>query len=300
MFIGQDDEFMNNVRTGAQVSNDEILGFAKLFNDELTLNNINRSSKHVQIYGYKPIWNKCIFTLYASEKTEAVQATLSSLPDEVVDTVQVTTLPYEDSLSKKKRKLKFLEMQEELIKEEEEEEEEEQAKMKELGSQKDVALEEMTNPTVKEAHEQAKEKILEKYEQLCELSRALAVLAFASSVSRKHEEFPRLVKKEIELYNSMVDREGTEGEEETKKANRAAREETDNDAEKDVDDKVSLALIDRVDAMLQKLEKEIDEIDAKIRDRWRLLDRDYDDKMTPEEVAYCHGLKVYAVNPCST
>lgn len=47
---------------------------------------------------------------------EAVQATLSSLPDEVVDTVQVTTLPSEDSVSERKRKLEFLEMQEELIK----------------------------------------------------------------------------------------------------------------------------------------------------------------------------------------
>lgn len=47
---------------------------------------------------------------------EAVQATLSSLPDEVVDTVQVTTLPSEDSLAERRRKLEFLEMQEELIK----------------------------------------------------------------------------------------------------------------------------------------------------------------------------------------
>jgi len=30
------------VRRGVGVSNDEILGFAKLFNDELTLDNINR------------------------------------------------------------------------------------------------------------------------------------------------------------------------------------------------------------------------------------------------------------------
>ena len=30
------------VRTGAHVANEEILGFAKLFNDELTLDNISR------------------------------------------------------------------------------------------------------------------------------------------------------------------------------------------------------------------------------------------------------------------
>ncbi|TXG48443.1 hypothetical protein EZV62_027737 [Acer yangbiense] len=374
------DEFMNNVRTGAQVSNDEILGFAKLFNDELTLDNISRSrlvnmckymgispygtdaylrymlrkrlqeikndDRMIQAEGLESLSEaelrqacreRGLLGLLSVEEMrqqlrdwldlslnhsvpssllilsrafsvsgkvrpeEAVQATLSSLPDEVVDTVQVTALPSEDSLSEKRRKLEFLEMQEELI--------------KGTGShffagfenvglvtaklscgeshpssalqfiQKDVALEEMTNPTAKEAREQAKAKTLEKHEQLCELSRALAVLASASSVSREREEFLRLVKKEIELYNSMVDREGTEGEEETKKAYRAAREETDDDAEKDVDDKVSSALIDRVDAMLQKLEKEIDDVDAKIGDRWRLLDRDYDGKMTPEEVA---------------
>lgn len=47
---------------------------------------------------------------------EAVQATLSSLPDEVVDTVGVTALPSGDSVSERRRKLEFLEMQEELIK----------------------------------------------------------------------------------------------------------------------------------------------------------------------------------------
>ncbi|KAJ0082442.1 hypothetical protein Patl1_11914 [Pistacia atlantica] len=217
---------------------------------------------------------------------EAVQATLSSLPDEVVDTVGVTALPSEDSVSERRRKLEFLEMQEELIKEEEEEEEEEQAKLKEsVSSQKDVALEEMTDPTAKEAREQARAKTLEKHEQLCELSRALAVLASASSVSREREEFLRLVNKEIGLYNSMVEKEGKEGEEEAKKAYRAAREDPEQDAEEEVGDKVSSALIDRVDAMLQKVEKEIDDVDAKIGDRWRVLDRDFDGKVTPEEVA---------------
>lgn len=47
---------------------------------------------------------------------EVVGATLSSLPDEVVDTVGITSLPSEDSLSERRRKLEYLEMQEELIK----------------------------------------------------------------------------------------------------------------------------------------------------------------------------------------
>ncbi|KAJ8753033.1 hypothetical protein K2173_011801 [Erythroxylum novogranatense] len=358
------DEFMNKVRTGGGVTNEEILGFAKLFNDELTLDNISRprlvnmckymgikpfgtdahlrfmlrkrlqeiknDDKMIQAEGVESLSeeelrqacrDRGLLGLLSVEEMrqqlrdwldlslnhsvpssllilsrafsvsgkvrpeEAVQATLSSLPDEVVDTVGVTTLPSEDSVAERRRKLEFLEMQEELIKEEEEEQEEELAKMKEsVGSQKDVALEEMAVPTAREI-EQAKAKTLEKHEQLCELSRALAVLASASSVSRERGEFLRIVKKEIDLYNTMVDKEGTGDEEEAKKAYRAAREESDRAAQTAVADKVSSALIERVDNMLQKLEREIDDVDAKIGDRWRLLDRDYDGKVTPEEVA---------------
>lgn len=358
------DEFMNKVRRGTGVSNDEILGFAKLFNDELTLDNISRprlvnmckymgispygtdaylrymlrkrlqwiknDDKMIQAEGVESLSeaelrqdcrDRGLLGLLSVEEMrqqlrdwldlslnysvpssllilsrafsvsgklrpeEAVQATLSSLPDEVVDTVGVTALPSEDSVSERRRKLEFLEMQEELIKEEEEREEEEQARIMKSVNQKDVALEEMTIPTAREAQEREKVNTLDKQEQLCEISRALAVLASASSVSREREEFLRLVKKEIEMYNSMVEKEGTEGEEEAKRAYRAAREDSDHSAEKTVDEKVSSALIDRVDAMLQKLEKEIDDVDAKIGDRWRLLDRDFDGKVTSEEVA---------------
>lgn len=359
------DEFMNKVRKGERVSNDEILDFAMLFNDELTLDNISRprlvnmckymgispygtdaylrymlrkrlqqikdDDKMIQAEGVESLSERELvsacrergilgsrsveemreelrdwldlslnhsvpssllilsraFSVHGKVKPEeAVQATLSSLPDEVVDTVGVTALPSEDSVAERRRKLEFLEMQEELIKEEEEKEEEEQAKLKEsVSKQPDVALEEMTVPTTREAQEQARAKTLDKQGQLCELSRALAVLASASSVSLEREEFLKLVKKEIELYNDMVEKEGTEGEEEAKNAYKAARKDSDQAAELALTAKASSALIDRVDAMLQKLEKEIDDVDAKIGDRWRLLDRDYDGKVTPEEVA---------------
>ncbi|KAH6812638.1 LETM1-like protein [Perilla frutescens var. frutescens] len=352
------DTFMNNVRTGTPVTNEEILGFAKLFNDELTLDNISRprlltmckymgistygtvgtdaylrymlrkrlqkiknDDKMIQAEGLETLSEEelrqaCrergLLGLLSAEEMrkqledwldlslnhsvpssllilsrafsvsgkvrpeEAVQATLSSLPDEVVDTVGVTALPSEDSVSERRRKLEFLEMQEELIK----------ARLKEsVKEQKDVALEEMVEATAKEAEEREKAKTLDKEEQLCELSRALAVLASASSVSREREEFLSLVKKEIDLYNHMVEKEAIDGEEAAKKAYQAAREESDHAAEEAAGNKVSSALINRVDAMLQKLEKEIDDVDAKIGDRWRLLDRDYDGKVTPEEVA---------------
>ncbi len=51
---------------------------------------------------------------------------------------------------------------------------------------------------------------------------------------------------QIELYNSMLEKEGTEGEEEAKKAYMAAREESDKAAEVDEEEKVSSALIEKV------------------------------------------------------
>ncbi|PPD90999.1 hypothetical protein GOBAR_DD12061 [Gossypium barbadense] len=196
---------------------------------------------------------------------DAIQATLSSLPNEVVDTVGVTALPSEDSVSERRRKLEYLEMQEELIK----------------ARKEDVALKEMNVPTAREAQEHAIVRALEKRDQLCQISCALAVLALASfvlnmhSVSREREEFLGLVNKEIELYNSMVDKKGTDGEKDAIKAYRVAREETDHSGEVSDSDEVSSVLI----------EKEIDDVDAKIGDRWRVPDRDHDGKVTPEEVA---------------
>lgn len=359
------DEFLNRVRTGALVNNEEILAFAKLFNDELTLDNINRprlvnmckymgispfgtdaylrymlrkrlrsikeDDKLIQAEGVESLseeelredcrergmlglrsvedmrqqlrdWldlslnhslpssllilSRAFVVSNRVKPEEAVGATLSSLPDEVVDTVGVTSLPSEDSVSERRRKLEYLAMQEELIKEEEEREEEEQARTKESGvSRVDVALQEMALPTAEEAQKQAMTRTLEKHEHLCKISRALAVLASASSVSREREEFLQLVNKEIGLYNSIVDKEGTDGEKDAMRVYKAAREENDQMDEVAEQDAVSSALIDKVDAMLQNLEKEIDTVDAVIGDRWRLLDRDLDGKVTPEEVA---------------
>ncbi|KAK3138611.1 hypothetical protein QOZ80_5AG0371070 [Eleusine coracana subsp. coracana] len=364
------DEFLNKVRRGERVSNEEILSFAKLFNDELTLDNMSRprlvsmckymgvqpfgtdnylrfmlrkklqdiknDDKMIQAEGVESLSEEELrqacrerghlglrsveemrqqlrnwldlslnhampssllilsrtFTVSGKlNPEEAVVATLSSLPDEVVDTVG-TVLPSEDSVSERRRKLEFLEMQEEIIKEEEKKKEkEEKAKREEKAKQKepeaaeeDVALKEMTEATAREEKELRKAKQHDK-EKLCNISRALAVLASASSVSKERQEFLSLVNKEIELYNSMIEKEGTEDEEEAKRAYIAAREESSHDSEDDSEGNVSSALIEKVDAMLHELEKEIDDVDALIGNRWQLLDRDLDGKVTPEEVA---------------
>ncbi|KAG7629121.1 unnamed protein product [Arabidopsis thaliana] len=359
------DEFLDKVRRGQIVHNDELLGFAKLFNDELTLDNISRprlvsmckymgispygtdaylrymlrkrlrsikeDDKLIRAEGVDSLseaelredcrergmlglvsveemrqqlrdWmdlslNHSVpssllilsraFTVAGRVKAEdAVRATLSSLPDEVVDTVGITSLPSEDPVSERRRKLEYLEMQEELIKEEEEKEEEELTRIKDVkGGEEDKALQEMTIPTASEAQEQARARVLEQQDDLCKLSRALGVLASASSVCREREEFLRLVKKEVEFYNTMVEREDVDGEKAAMKAYKAARVDIDQADEVAEADEVSSALMEKVDGLIQNLEKEIDDVDIKIGKGWQLLDRDRDGKVTPDEVA---------------
>ncbi|KAL0668491.1 hypothetical protein Bca4012_031195 [Brassica carinata] len=357
-------EFLDKVRKGRLVQNDEILGFAKLFNDELTLDNISRPRlvSMCRIMGISPYgtdaylrymlrkrlrsikeddkliraegvdslseaelredcrergmlgtlsveemrqqlrdWmdlslNHSVpssllilsraFTVAGRVEADAVRATLSSLPDEVVDTVGVTSLPSEDPVSERLRKLEYLEMQDELIKKEEEKEEEELTRIKDVkGGEEDKALQEMTIPTAREAQEQARARVLEQQDDLCKLSRALGVLASASSVCREREEFLRLVKKEVEFYNTMVEREDVDGEKAAMKAYKAAREDSDQSDEVAEADEVSSALMEKVDGLIQNLEKEIDDVDIKIGKGWLLLDRDRDGKVTPDEVA---------------
>ncbi|CAK9209487.1 unnamed protein product [Sphagnum troendelagicum] len=363
------DDFMQKVRTGGKVQNDDILSFAKLFNDELTLDNISRPRllsmckyMNIQPYGTdaylryslrtklswikqddRMIQNEGLDTLSESElrsacrergmlgmrsveemrqqlrdwldlslnhsvpssllilsraflvagrtkPEEVVQATLSSLPDEVIDSVGVTALGSEDSLSEHRRKLEFLQQQEELIKQEEKEEQVEEKEksttVADGSDEKDHALREMMLATAREAQQLAQSKTLHKRDELCKLSGALAVLASASSVSKERGEFLSLVKNEIQLYNSMIEKEGTDDAEEARNAfYHSSREAITHYEERLPADHVSSALIERVDAMLHKLEKELDDVDIKIGDRWRILDRDYDGKVTAEEVA---------------
>ncbi|KAH7447953.1 hypothetical protein KP509_01G129300 [Ceratopteris richardii] len=356
------DEFMNNVRHGERVSNDDIIGFAKLFNDELTLDNISRPRlismcKYMGLQAYgtdaylryvlrsKLSWikmddrlikeegietlseqelraacrergmlgllsveqmrqqlrdwldlslNHCIpssllilsraFMVSGRIKPEeAMQATLSSLPDEVVESVGFSALPSEDALAERARKLEYIQMQEELIKEEAKDDgHHERFKENAENSEPDKALHEMKIATARDAQELALKKSLERQEELCKLSSALAVLASASSVSKERAEFLRLVNKEIALYNEMVEKQGAEGGIEARKAYQAAYEDR---QISQAGTKVSKVLREKIDHILEGIEKEIDDVDALIGDRWRLLDRDSDGKVTAEEVA---------------
>ncbi|WOK96507.1 mitochondrial proton/calcium exchanger protein-like isoform X1 [Canna indica] len=161
---------------------------------------------------------------------------------------------------------------------------EEKDNMKEYGILQDQeALEELTSLTSRVAENLVKAKASEKQEQLCKISHALAILASAPSISAERTEFMTLVRKEIELYNTMLEKAGAEGDE-AKRAYIEARQKKDHAAEGAPADEVSLVLRNKVDHMIQKLKKEIDDVDTAIGRWWKLLDSDHDGKVTPEEV----------------
>ncbi|CAI5529587.1 unnamed protein product, partial [Closterium sp. Naga37s-1] len=396
-------KFMKKVNTGGRVTNEEIVAFASLFNDELTLDNMSRprlvsmckymglqtfgtdaylryilraklawikeDDKMIQSEGVESLsegelraacrergmlglrsvddmrkqlrdWldlalNRSVpssllilsraFLVGSKRPEEAVQATLSSLPAEVVRSVGAT-VPSDDEAETSARllKLKLIKEQERLI-----EEEAQEAARLQLAGGRDLAREEMrealptpaaattTTTTAaaaaapaagmagegagaaaveraavegEEARALAERKALAKKDQLCDLSAALAVLASSSSVAKERADFLRLVNKEIELYNSMVQQHGTEGAEELRVAYAAAREASEKEASEAAASDVSDALISKVDSMLHKLEKELDSADAKIGKRLKTLDTDYDGKVSPEEVGAAAAL----------
>ncbi|KAM0925969.1 hypothetical protein ACQ4PT_003837 [Festuca glaucescens] len=327
------DQFINKVRTGAYVDKGEILGLAKLFSDELTLENMSRPSllnmckyMGIQPYGTNNYLRfmlrrklKCIkdddrliqregvaslsehelrqacrerghlgllpveemqeelqdwldlslycevpssllivsraFTLSGKMKPNDVAATLSSLPDNILGNVRIS-LPSEDALSARKRKLEFLKMQDKLIKEEENEHE----GMVKL-EDKDRAFDKLS---VKEAGDLARKRMFEKQEELCKISQALALLSSASSISKERQEFLSLVSKEIELYNSLREDSTAENANEAYVATKGS---------KSAGSSVSSALMKKINAMLKELTKEIDDVDTAIGDGWQLLDR---------------------------
>ncbi|KAG0553544.1 hypothetical protein KC19_12G019100 [Ceratodon purpureus] len=189
------ESFMQKVHTGVDVTNKEIISFAKLFNDELTLENITRPRlvsmckyMNIQPYGTdaylryslrnkllaikkddREIQQEGVDSLSESElraacrergmlgiqsvnnmrsqlqdwldlslthnvpssllilsraflvagkiqSFDAVEATLSSLPDEVIASVDVSTKASELELEERKKRLEILQHQEELIK----------------------------------------------------------------------------------------------------------------------------------------------------------------------------------------
>ncbi|KAK1367087.1 Mitochondrial proton/calcium exchanger protein [Heracleum sosnowskyi] len=220
------------------------------------------------------------------KREEAMLATLSSLPYELIYLVGVVSLPCNDPRIDKRRKIESLKLQEKVIKEEEEKEIPEMKQSNAI--QDDVALKGMTILTP----EQARGRVMDEQEQLCELiNDATTVLSSALNVSTECDNLLRLFNKEINLCSSNQGRKGLEGEEEVINAYGAAQEANSKDAESDVGDNVSSALLNRANGMLQKLKKETEGVGAKISYRWRVLERYCDGKVSLDVVAAATFLK---------
>ncbi|KAK1367084.1 Mitochondrial proton/calcium exchanger protein [Heracleum sosnowskyi] len=212
------------------------------------------------------------------KREEAMLATLSSLPYELIYLVGVVSLPCNDPRIDKRRKIESLKLQEKVIKEEEEKE---TSEMKQSNAiQDDAALNRMTILTP----EQARARVLDEQEQLCELiNDATTALSSVLNVSTECDNLLRLFNKE--------GRKGLDGEKEAIKAYGAVQEENSKDAESDVGDNVSSALLNRANGMLRKFEKETIGAGAKVSYRWQVLERYCDGKVSLDVVAAATFLK---------
>ncbi|EOA24378.1 hypothetical protein CARUB_v10017614mg [Capsella rubella] len=184
--------------------------------------------------------------LIASGRINAVDAVRATLSSIAWDTVGITSLPSEDSVSELRRKLWYLGTQDESIMGDEED----LARINKsvISGEEDKLLQEMTTLTASKAQEHARTRILDQQDDLCKLSCALALLASTSSERREQGELLRLLRKEVEFYYTMVE-----------KAAEA--------------DEVSYALMEKVDGLLQNFEKELFGVDVNIGKGCQHLDR---------------------------
>lgn len=223
-----------------------------------------------------------------SKPEEAILATIDSFPYELACVASARSLPCPDTAYDKIRRDATLRTQKTIIKEEKRREKVISEMKQSDATQDDLALEEMIIPVAYAATEQAKQakaSVGDKQEKLSEISYANAAFATALPVITECEKFLMLVKNEINLINSVHDIEGEYDKIIAMKADRAACEENEQDAVLCTGDEVSLVLAKRADAMLQNLDKEIDDVDAEIGYRWRGLDRYCDGTISPEVVA---------------
>ena len=378
-------EFMKRVRAGAEVSPNELLKFAKLFNDELTLDNLERVQlvSLCRFVGIQPFgtdgflrarlrnhlreikeddsdiqkegldsmtedelrqacrargmrapfgegsaafmkeqleewldWslNRSLpssllllsraFTVTAPigagvRRTPAVadvtslRETLSSMPDEAVEDVELFATTADDTESLYERKLELLEREEEMIKEEEEAAQ----VMTEMPvtAGKATAQEMVTTAAaaavVREAaassladllegesqEERAAKEAEAKQVRMRQVLRALAALASSSGVTTEREAFMGLVEKEIERLNSQMGCNGRARMVFTKGHLAVDRERLEQALGQQ-------RLEERVTGILKRVERELDDADNKIGSTLRVLDMDNDGIISLEEL----------------
>lgn len=224
---------------------------------------------------------------------ESLRETLSTLPDEAVEDVELfATSDGGDKTEAYERKLELLEREEERIKEERQAEITAQLPLT-AGAQ---TAQEMTAAVaaaavVREAAatfavdhfegESEEEKMSRiaaaKASKMRKVISALAALASKSGVAAEREDFMELVEKEIDRLNSQLEGRGV--------AMVFTRGTLGVGRERDLNDALGTsALGERVAKILSRVEREIDQADSKIGNNLRLLDLDNDGIISEEEL----------------
>ena len=368
-------DFMKRVRSGARVSNDDIKRFAKLFNDELTLDSVDRVQlvnmcKFVNIPSYgtdtflryqlrsalkgikaddRLIHSEGVASLTYDELRAAcrsrgmrwdgesvaamrgqledwlelslgaalpssllilsraftithqrledgeaaavadLEATLASLPDEVLIKVQAEACAPDDSAAQKMRRLEMLRHEEEMIAEEKADRLDARAAVAAAAEAESASAAAMqaayhgrltpappgaalpTPPPVPppacdelSAEELSAASLEERRRAAQQLARALATLAGASPVASERAEFASLLRKEVLRYEGLV---GSGDVVPLLAADGARR------------------LSDRLGSLLSGLEKQLDAVDSAIGRRLHRLDLNRDGRLERGELA---------------
>ncbi|CAG8478106.1 10885_t:CDS:10 [Acaulospora colombiana] len=182
------------------------------------------------------------------DHTEALHATLSSLPDNLVNETELQVMEDEGTATYK-QKLDVLEEQEELIAEEKAQEEKEAARRakKEEEAAKEAALAEKAPRDAKEA---AESDVRMTEQQLQELRAALTILSSKSAVLEEREALNE-IKEDREEYKEDI--------QELK------------DTGKHTESPVSHRLGTRLEKMIQKIDKELEQYDSEVGSKLNII-----------------------------
>lgn len=221
----------------------------------------------------------------------SIRETLSTMPEEVVEDVELFATSSADKSEEYERKLELLEREEELIREEQEcEMDLNLPAMSAAGSATEKAATAAAAAVVKEAAVSSLADVLDKESmeeksfkaaaakeaKMQKILNALAALASSSGVISEREAFMDLVEKEIERLSSTLGNQGT-GMVFTKgqlNVDRGRIEEA----------LGQRRLEDRISSILKRVEKDLDDVESKIGNKFKLLDTDNDGIISQEEL----------------
>jgi LETM1 and EF-hand domain-containing protein 1 len=224
-----------------------------------------------------------------------LEATLASLPDEVLKKVELEACATEDSAAQKQRRLESLRHEEVMIAEEAADRQDAaQAAAALTACNRDIALEEMQKPAevlaseaqaastavaaeavaavpepvaaVEEvsAQELTAAVVAERRRLAARVARALATLAGASPVASERAEFAGLLRKEVDRYEGMLES---------------------GDAARVLSADGPSRLSARLSSLLSGLERELDRVDASIGQKLHRLDLNHDGRLDRAELA---------------